>query len=169
MLSEGTSHAGIGLLKFSVPGLQDLALSVTLQEVLEIAGISYLTPIPLTPPSLLGAGEWRGGIITVVDLPGILVGSVPPRLSAPINMNCLVAQVVIGTQRDVIAWPILPDAVVLNVPAQATRADLPPALLPQGVYAALSLEGQTCVLLNLQGIVAYVTVQALGADFRNDG
>jgi chemotaxis signal transduction protein len=147
-------RAGAQLFQFTVPGLPEPTLAVALQEVLGVAALSKVTPIPFAPPFVLGLSEWWGGVITVVDMATVLCGNEPSRPEPATDLHYLIAQVVVDAQRDVVAWPILPGAGALAAPTQAPRADVPPYLSPTMIYVAVTLADRSLILLNLEGLAA---------------
>lgn len=146
----------IKLLSFRVPGLPDLSLAVALQEVLEITELGSVTKVPFAPHLLTGLSEWRGSVVTVVDMADVLYENTPPRPAPPAGLHQLVAQAIVDDHADAIAWSIMPNASIVNAPSQAPQASIPVDLLPQGVYAAVTLSEAPLVLLNLAGIAEHI-------------
>lgn len=52
--------------------LDGVAYSIALGFVLGLAGPSPLSPVPGAAPVVLGLAEWRGTLLTVLDLPALL-------------------------------------------------------------------------------------------------
>ena len=68
-------------------GDQDLAVPVA--DVVEVIGDYPVTPVPLSPPEVIGVLNLRGRIVTVLDLHARLVGSAaPPLRSFFIRVTC---------------------------------------------------------------------------------
>lgn len=144
------------LLTFAVPGLPDLSLAVSLSEVFESTRFTTFTPLPFTPPAILGLCEWHDHIITVIDLACLLSGDSTPLELA--SWRGLVAQVILNNrQLDHIAWPILPGARLHPAPLQALRMDLPGFLNPGFIRASIQLDNQAVILLNLDNLAGYLT------------
>lgn len=59
-------------------GDQDLAVPVA--DVVEVIGDYPVTPVPLSPPEVIGVLNLRGRIVTVLDLHARLVGGAAPPL-----------------------------------------------------------------------------------------
>lgn len=156
MAPDDNSRKSVRLLSFKVPGLPDLALAVALQEVLEVTELGSVTEVPFAPHFLMGLSEWRGSVVTVVDMADVLCKSTPPRPALPSGSRQLVARVIVNEQADAIAWSILPGASIIAAPSQAPQANIPFILLPEGVYAAVTLSGVPLVLLNLAGIAGHI-------------
>jgi len=64
-------------------------------DVSGVAEPSRLRPVPLAPSGVLGLGQWRGRLLTVIDLPQVL-GELPldgpatlVRLAAPLEHTAL--------------------------------------------------------------------------------
>lgn len=153
---DNNGRMGIRLLSFKVPGLPDLSLAVGLQEVLEVTELGSVAEIPFAPQFLLGLSEWRGSVVTVVDMADVLCKSALPRPALPAGLHQLVARVVVDAQADAVAWSILPGASVIAAPSQAPQANLSIDLLPQCIYAAVILSGAPLALLNLAGVAGRV-------------
>ena len=156
MALDNDGRTSIKLLSFKVPGLSDLALALALQEVLEVTELGSVTEVPFAPHFLMGLSEWRGSVVTVVDLADTLCKSTPPRPASPSGSRHLVVRVIANGQADAIAWSILPGASIIAAPSQAPQANISVSLLPEGVYTAVTLSGAPHVLLNLAGIAGYV-------------
>jgi hypothetical protein len=156
MAPDDKGRTSIRLLSFKVPGLPDLALALALQEVLEVTELGSVTEVPFAPHFLMGLSEWRGSVVTVVDMADVLCKSTPPRPASPSGSRQLVARVIADGQADAIAWSILPGASIIAAPSQAPQANVLVPLLPEGVYAAVTLAGAPHVLLNLAGIAGHM-------------
>ncbi len=157
MALDNNGRTSVRLLSFKVSGLPDLSLAVALQEVLEVTELGAVSEVPFAPHFLLGLSEWRGSVVTVVDMADILCKSTLPRPSLTTGLHQLVARVIVDDQADVMAWSILPGASIVVAPTQAPQASLPVDLLPQGIYAAVTISDAPLVLLNLTGIARHVT------------
>lgn len=156
MSVESNGRVSARLLSFKVPGLPDLSLAVGLQEVLEVTELGFVAEVPFAPQFLLGLSEWRGSVVTVVDMADILCKNTLSRPALPSGLHQLVARVIVDDQADAVAWSILPGASVITAPSQAPQANLPIDLLPQCIYAAVTLSGAPLALLNLAGIAGRV-------------
>lgn len=161
-MSPSTQSASVQLFQFTVPGMPELTLALALPEVLEIASLSQVVPVPFAPPFVLGVHEWRDGIITVIDLAAALQpGTAPPNEPGDdLDAHYLVAQVVSDTQRELVAWPVLPGASAISAPSQVPQAEMPAQLPAGGVRASISLADQTVVLIDLPGIFSATTIAA---------
>ena len=58
----------------------DQELAVPVENVVEVIGDHHVTPVPLSPPEVIGVLNLRGRIVTVLDLHSRLVGGAPPPL-----------------------------------------------------------------------------------------
>ncbi|MBN1429412.1 MAG: chemotaxis protein CheW [Anaerolineae bacterium] len=156
MVHDNNGRGGARLLQFKVPGLPDVAMAVTLQEVLEVTDLSAVARVPFAPPFLTGVVEWRGRVVTVVDMADLLCKDALQRPYRAAGAYYLVAKVPVGDRLDALAWSIVSGASMLSAPSQAPQADLPHEFLPQGIYAAVTLSETPVALLNLTGIVAHL-------------
>ncbi len=156
MGDDNNGRTGVRLLSFRVPGLPGLSLAVGLQEVLEVTQLGSVAEVPFAPQFLLGLSEWRGSVVTVVDMADVLCKSALPRPALPAGLHQLVARVIANEQVDAIAWSILPGATVINAPSQAPRVSPSIDLLPQCIYAAVTLSGAPLALLNLSGVAGRI-------------
>lgn len=155
------------LFQFKVSGLPETTLALGLPEVLEIARLPEPTPVPFASPFILGLSEWRGNIVTALDLSSLLNGGMgatgeTTRPAYNSDLRHLVAQVVVDTRREMVAWPVLPGAGPLTVPARAPHADTPPDLQAKMVRTAISLSKQTFVLLNLDQLAGSTLSSEVG-------
>jgi chemotaxis signal transduction protein len=141
------------LFQFMVPGFPSLSLALTMQEVLEVGELPVITPIPFAPQFVLGLSEWRDEIVTVVDLALKLCGPMPPRQYTISFSHYLIAQVVLGEQLDVVAWPILSKAGAVIVPPRAFKAESPVDLFGPMVHTTVLLADRPVSVLNLQGLM----------------
>ena len=157
MAHENNGRAGTRLLQFKVPGLPELALAVTLQEVLEVTELGSITRVPFAPPFLVGLSEWRGSLVSVVDMADLLCRDALPRPYRATGAYYLIAKVSVGNRLDTIAWSIVSGASMLSAPSQVPQASSPYKLLSQGIYAAITISDIPLVLLNLAGIAEYLT------------
>lgn len=147
-----TPSSRFQLLTFTVPGLPDLPLAVSLPEVLENTDFTAFTPIPFTPPAVLGLSEWRGSVVTVFDLARLLCGE--STTSSIGQWRSLVVQVILNLQLDRIAWPILPGARLHLAPVQPPHADPPRFLNPALIRASFVMDNHSFLLLNLDNLEA---------------
>jgi chemotaxis signal transduction protein len=155
------------LFQFKVPGLPQTTLALGFPEVLEIARLPEPTPVPFASPFILGLSEWRGNIVTALDLSSLLNGgtgaaSGTPRPAYDPDLRHLVAQVVVDTRREMVAWPVLPGAGSLTVPPRVPHADIPADLRAEMVRTAISLSDQTFVLLNLDQLAGRTLPSGVG-------
>jgi chemotaxis signal transduction protein len=144
--------------QFRVPGLPDVTLALAMPEVLEVTALPEVVPVPFSPPAVLGLAEWRGEVVTVIDMAVALKDTKADPLSNPSNgsqPHSVIAQVVSRSQRDVIACPVLPGANAVAIPSQAATAGVPADLCPVGMRAAIALAKKTVVLVNLEGLFAF--------------
>jgi len=143
------------LFQFRVPGLPDITLALGLPEVLEIARLPEPTPVPFASSFILGLSKWRGNIVTVLDLSSLSgrVTDAPGGALRPDydpGLRHLVAQVIVDTRRETVAWPVLPGAGSLTVPPRVPQTHIPPGVPAEIVRLAISVSNQTLVLLNLE-------------------
>jgi chemotaxis signal transduction protein len=142
------------LFQFKVPGLPDTSLALGLPEVLEITRLPEPTPVPFASPFILGLSEWRGNIVTALDLSSLLNGVTgatngTTRPAHDPDLRHLVAQFIVDARREVVSWPVLPGAGPLTVPPRVPHMHAPADLRAEMVRTAISLSDQTFVLLNL--------------------
>jgi chemotaxis signal transduction protein len=147
------------LMQFRTPGLPQTVLAVMLPEVLAVTKLRSVMPVPFSRRFVLGLSEWDNRLITVIDLAAALSGTcATSNGSIPDSNGCyLVAQVVVDNQIDVIAWPILLGAEIPTIPSQAPQAEVPLQLFPAAIHCALDLDGQDVVLLDLGGMLTYLS------------
>ena len=142
-------HQETNLYQFKVPGLPDIDLAVALIEVLEVATLPATTPIPLAPKRLSGLSEWRGNIITVIDMAVALGGSEESKSQPGEAPFYVIAQLVNERSRETVAWPILPGSSIIEPPAQVPVAPPPQSLNPELIRATFQHNTNTLILLNL--------------------
>jgi len=157
MAHDDNGHAGARLLRFKVPGLPEMSLAVTLQEVLEVTELGAITRVPFAPPFLTGLSEWRNSIVTVVDMADLLCRDALQRPYRAIGTHHLVAKVLVGNRLDAVAWSIVSGASMVSAPSQVPQASIPRELLPQGIYATVAIADTPLALLNLAGIAEHIT------------
>jgi chemotaxis signal transduction protein len=148
------------LLCFSTPNLPELQLALTLPEVLEIAPLMALTPVPFAPPFVMGLALWRSEAVTVIDLAAALSNIEP--LSGPfsVDQQYLIALALIGESLHRIAWPILPGSATSEIPALTQSTSLPATVMNSDLFhAVIRVDGQTTGLVNIEGIFIQATRQ----------
>jgi chemotaxis signal transduction protein len=141
------------LFQFMVPGFPAFTLAITMQEVLEVTELPEIVPIPFAPPYIMGISKWRDELVTVVDLALKLLDPMPSRQYAITPSHYLIAQVVLGGQLEMVAWPILTKAGVLTIPSEVFKAESPPDLFAPMVHTTVALADQPVTILNLEGIM----------------
>ncbi|MBN1311194.1 MAG: chemotaxis protein CheW [Anaerolineae bacterium] len=156
MAHSDNGRAGARLLQFKVPGLPELALAITLQEVLEVTELGAITRVPFAPPFVTGLGEWRDIMVTVVDLADLLCKNALQRPYRAAGAHYLIAKVSVDNRLDAIAWSIVSGAGMVNVPTEVPQGNISHELLPQGVYATVAISDTPLTLLNLAGIAEYI-------------
>lgn len=137
------------LFVFSVPGLPEISLAVMLPEVASVAKLEHLTPVPLAPRYIIGVSPWRGEVLAVVDMVAVLCDdqvALPGRAS---ESSHLIVQVTVDDQCELVAWPILPGAHAVAVPAQAPQEELPDGLSAAMAHVTFTLSGRPITLLHL--------------------
>ncbi len=94
-----------GLIPLAVVGLNGEYFSIDLEMVREFTDIRKITPIPCTPPHIVGNMNLRGEILTLIDLRGVL--NLPPNgieatsKAMVLHVDDLVAGVVVDRVYDV--------------------------------------------------------------------
>jgi chemotaxis signal transduction protein len=138
------------LFQFTVPGLPDRWLAITMQEVLEVTDLPQIVPIPFAPEYVMGISRWQDHVVTVVDLALKLRDPAPPRQDTLSESHYLIAQVVLNGQLNVMAWPLLPKAGAITVPPRVFKAETPSNLFMPMVHTTIMLADQPITLLNLE-------------------
>ncbi len=144
------------LLSFTIPGLPGTKFAIPLLEVAEIVRALPVTSVPFAPFYVQGISEWKEYIIPVIDLAAVLCQHpFPPLYTSPYY---LVAQFVSGTTLHTLAYPIQNGASALLVPNQLPLAPSPLNLSPGLIHAAVLLNQEPVVLINLAELAAPPTV-----------
>jgi chemotaxis signal transduction protein len=121
------------LLTFSLGGA-DFALR--LRDVRGVGACAALRPVPGTHPAVLGLAEWRGAVLTVVDLARLL--GQPPAAARP----CLIR---LSEPLRGVAFHLLAVARVRAEPERGERAPeatlLDPARLLRGLESTIRRAG----------------------------
>jgi hypothetical protein len=141
------------LLCFTTRNLPELQLALTLPEVLEIAPLMAVTPVPFAPPFVIGLALWRGDAVTVIDLGAAL--SSARALSGPytVDQQYLIALTLIGEHLHRIAWPIMPGCTPREIPSLMQSATLPSTVMNSALFhAVIRVEGQITGLVNTKNI-----------------
>ena len=157
MVHNNNGRAGARLLQFKVPGLPELTLAVSLQEVLEVTELGAIIRVPFAPPFLTGLSEWRDSMVTVVDMADLLCKDALQRPYRAAGTHHLITKALVGDRLDAIAWSIVSGASMVSAPSQVPQANMPRELLPQGVYATVTIADTPLALLNLAGIAEHIT------------
>lgn len=142
-------HDSTTLFQFQVPGLPEIDLALALIEVLEISTLPTPTPVPLAPARISGLSQWRGGVITVIDMARALdekSGGASQGEEAPFYV---VAQAANRRSRETIAWTILPGSSIIEPPAQVPVASPPKHIDSALIRATIQHNSNTLILLNL--------------------
>lgn len=140
------------LLRFQVPGLDDLFLGIMLPQVAAISSLQHAEPVPFAPPSVLGISQWGTSLIAIVDLAAALL---QVRTQARLDwsgMHFLIARVPIRNRIEVLGCPILREAAALHTPQEASRPTRSYPLNPLLIHDLLILDGYPTALLNLEGL-----------------
>lgn len=145
-----TGFADHQMLLFASPGWPDITLSVSQSEVLEITTLPPVTPLPFSPRHITGVCLYRNQVVTVFDLGRAFFGCDAPHPTETVAMQHVIAQRVKGTERDLIAWPVLPGASVASAPAQAPAAEFVHHHDPRLVRAIILFREAPVVLLALE-------------------
>lgn len=153
-MSAGYDDDRVQLFTFSVPGLLNTDLAITQHEVVAISGLPDVTPIPLTPPHVLGISTWQEKVLAVVDLAALLNHHEGLSSRPQPSGHYLVCRTVGDNGSELLAWPILSDAHVLAAPGEVSTGDLPEEFNSSAFHAVLDLSGQQLLLLNLSSLAA---------------
>jgi hypothetical protein len=148
-----SERGDVQLLQFSVPRLEDVRLAVTMQEVVAIARLANLTPVPFAAPYVFGLSEWQDAVLAVIDLGGLLSGFAPGPPDFDWKGYCLIVRVVVNERPEVIAWPILPGASAIVVPPRVPRTDIPQHIPLEFISAAMWIADAPAILLDMAGLI----------------
>lgn len=147
----------VQLFTFSVPGLLNTDLAITQYEVVSISGLQEVSPVPLTPPYILGISAWQEEVLAVIDL-AVLLSPQDGLSSRPrTSEHYLVCRTVGNNRSELLAWPIMSGARVLTAPGVVSTGDLPEGFDPTAFHAILDLSGQPLLLLNLSSLASSVS------------
>lgn len=95
-----------GLIPLAIVGLNQEYFGVNLEIIREFTDIHNVTPIPCTPPHIVGNMNLRGEIVTLVDLRGLvnlpLQYSIPLSKAMIVRVNDVVAGILVEGIFDVI-------------------------------------------------------------------
>lgn len=159
-MAINAKHHQNQLFHFGLPGLQlpGVILALSLDEALEVTDPLATTPIPFAPTTILGLAEWRGRLLTAIDL-RLALSELTGKAHISNTGNgedcrSLIAQMVVDDQLELVTWSVTPGAGTIVVPAYATRAEVPSTIMPDSVRQAIYVEGQTVILLDLAEVVA---------------
>lgn len=64
-MASASNEANFTMLGYSKGGLH---FGIPIEQVLEVQALDFLTPVPRTPPSIVGVIHWRGVVLTLVDI-----------------------------------------------------------------------------------------------------
>jgi chemotaxis signal transduction protein len=137
------------LLCFMIPNLPELQLALALPEVLEIAPLMAVTPVPFAPSFVTGLAFWRGDPVTVIDLAAALSGSKPSSDLCSVDQQYLIALALVGEQPHTIAWAMLPGSAVREIPSPAQSIPVATAAINRDMFhATICVDGQSIGLVN---------------------
>src|SRR5262245_47614276 len=114
------------LFTFRVPSLE-ADFAIAMPEMLEIAPIGQITPVPFAPAYVIGAALWRGEVVTVIDLVSALTDDTSERHLSP-DQAYLMCIVVLGDEAHLAAIPAMAGSTLIDVPRYVSRAEAPPAI-----------------------------------------
>ncbi|MEB3883290.1 chemotaxis protein CheW [Lyngbya sp. CCY1209] len=142
-----------GLMPLAVIGLNGEYFGVSLSMIREFTDIHNITPVPCTPPHIVGNMNLRGEIVTLIDIRGTLGlpmdGDGHSKKAAIVKMNDLVTGV---TVNDIFDVAYLNRASIRSVPA-ALRSIQDEYLRGTAVYRDRMMS-----LLDLEKILAQGTL-----------
>lgn len=158
MLADRQTSAGRQLFRFAVPGLEAVNLALPLTRVTEVTALGTFTPIPFTPAFIHGLVDWRGEVITLINLTRALnpQDDTLQKQSTMAGQRHLVVRLVVGETVEGVAWPILQEAGTVNAPAQARSAKPPVPLASELARLTVVVGEQPLTLLDLDGLAAYI-------------
>lgn len=151
------------LFRFTVPGLAQVPVLTGLQQILEITDLQHITPVPHTPAFMIGLSEWRGRVVTVLDLNTLLTDQAPALAAHEPEQIYAVGQFSSDRYLDLVAWPILPGSSTITAPPNAPCADLPDRITRPRLVSPLHLDGTITLLLYLEQLHTAVRHYRWGA------
>ena len=145
------------LLQFTVPGMPHIDLGLPLVQVLEVGGLPLVTPLPFTPSFVTGVSQWRGQLITVIDLAALICGQQSATNNShpdteDVRQRYVIAQVVVEDRIELIAWPILFQARAVVVPPRLEQASPLDGIASWLVFSTLVMD-HPLVLLDIDQVV----------------
>ncbi|NDJ34082.1 MAG: hypothetical protein GYB64_05405 [Chloroflexi bacterium] len=148
----------VQIFTFQLPGLEE-TFALTLPEVLSVVDSPAVTPVPFVPPAVMGVCVWQQRLLCMLELAALVSPAAAP---SPVwSGHAVVTQFMLGPNREVVAWPVKPGAVVRTLPAQAPTAPIPEHLNGALVHAALLHDGLDPVyLLRLDNLKTVLTGSA---------
>ncbi len=128
----------------------NVLFALSLSQVIEILGPTDITPLPYSPPGILGMINWRNRAIPVVDL-GRKV-ALPPLLSYRRPARMLIARAT--TAPDLMAIPVTMDLRGGRLPIPHRECDYDLPLNPMLVRGAYELDGEVLVIPDLDHVLS---------------
>ena len=156
-MPDDKHHLSFRLLQFMVPGMPHIDLALPLVQVLEVGELPPVTPLPFTPFFVTGVSQWRGQLITVIDLAALMCGhqfaANASHLEAQdVQPRYVIAQVAVEDHIELVAWPILFQAKTIVVPPRLEQASPPDGLAPWLIFSTLVMDNPL-VLLDIDQVV----------------
>lgn len=137
-----TPAEALDLLVFSLPGER---YGIETSHVLEVICLRELTPVPCTPPVILGVVNHRGCILPVLDLRGLF--KLP-------GQGITEGGRVVAVEAGGMTFGIFADAVAETILVAAHEIALPPMTLSTGRQAFIrGITGEMIAVLDLEALV----------------
>lgn len=137
-------------LQFSLAGLDNTALAVPMSRVVAVTPQLSVTPVPLTPKSIIGLCKWSGQIITAIDLSVALDLDCQTNNRDDFPSTFLIVKAVDKNQVETIAWKIS-DAQIVYLPASLPlQGEIP---LSSPIYTACRFNQIDLLLLDIDRLL----------------
>lgn len=131
----------LDLLVFSLPGER---YGIETTHVRGVISLRELTPVPCTPPVILGVVNYRGGILPVLDLRGLF--KLP-------GQGITDGGRVVAVEAGGMTFGIFADAVAGTIRVAAHEIALPPMTLSTGRQACIrGVTGEMVAVLDLEAL-----------------
>ncbi len=135
------------LFRFNVPGVE-VVLAIPIEQLIGVARLPFLTPVPGMPPAILGLSRWQSTPVVVLDLRRFIDETALDGEQDFLAMHHVIIKVAIQNQINLVGCPILASSQMISVPLQLPRAELPPGLNSMIIHQAVSIDDVCVLLLN---------------------
>ena len=141
----------VQIFRFGVPSQSDMVFGLSLAEVFEVTHLPSVLPVPHSASFVVGLSLWKGLVIPVIDLAGALQGRSAGHTHH--NDTYLVARIAGPEEQEILAWPILPGAGVIDVPTQALAVAAPVEFPENSLCVSIDFGEQVLAVLNLDWLL----------------